>query len=152
MSNIINLFCISFLFISMNAHSFCFKQAGAHYNVNPDLLKAIAIVESSLNPDAINENTNQNGHVISRDYGLMQINSNWFSRLSKFHINESNLLTDPCLNVLVGAWVLSSNFSSHGYNWNSIGAYNAGFSQSKQVARNTYIDKVKFRMSQMKNK
>ncbi|CAH6878611.1 lytic transglycosylase domain-containing protein [Vibrio splendidus] len=120
---------------------FCFEEAGQHYNVEPLLLESIAKVESSLNPNAYNENKNSFGEVISRDFGLMQINSTWFPKLRKFNVNEVNIY-DPCFNVSLGAWVLSSNFASHGYNWNSVGAYNAGFSERTENARRIYIQKV----------
>jgi soluble lytic murein transglycosylase-like protein len=121
--------------------AFCFEEAAAHYNVSPKLLRAIAQVESSLNPKAYNENKNELGKVTSRDYGLMQINSSWFSRLSEFNVSESNVY-EPCFNVSLGAWVLASNFASHGYNWNSVGAYNAGFAKRTENARKIYIQKV----------
>ena len=121
--------------------AFCFNEAGNHYNVSPDLLRAIATVESNLNPNAINENKNNVGEVVSRDYGLMQINSIWFDKLSDFNVNDQNVY-DPCFNVSLGAWVLSANFASHGYNWNSVGAYNAGFSKRTETARKIYIQKV----------
>ena len=129
------------LFVPSVSNAFCFDDAGEHYNVSADLLRAIAKVESNFDPNAYHENTNQYGKVISRDYGLMQINSSWFERLGEFSINESNIYT-PCLNVMLGAWVLSSNFASHGYNWNSVGAYNAGFSKRTENARKIYIQKV----------
>jgi len=73
----------------------------------------------------------------------MQINSTWFKTLSDFGVNKDNLLNDPCFNVYTGAWVLHQNFSSHGHNWESIGAYNAGFKKSNQAARNIYINKIR---------
>ncbi|WP_425628701.1 lytic transglycosylase domain-containing protein [Vibrio neptunius] len=133
--------CLLLLLFPSVVSAFCFEEAGAHYNVSPTLLRAIAKVESSLNPKAYNENKNELGEVISRDYGLMQINSSWFPRLAEFNINESNVY-DPCFNVSLGAWVLASNFASHGYNWNSVGAYNAGFSKRTENARKIYIKKV----------
>ncbi|MFA0719457.1 lytic transglycosylase domain-containing protein [Vibrio splendidus] len=122
-------------------YSFCFDEAGKHYNVDPDLLRSIAQVESSLDPNAYNENKNKKGQVTSRDFGLMQINSSWFPRLAEFNVNETNVY-EPCFNVSLGAWVLSSNFASHGYNWNSVGAYNAGFLKRTESARKIYIKKV----------
>lgn len=123
------------------ASAFCFEQAGAHYNVSPSLLRAVAQVESGLNAHAYRENTNALGQVTSRDYGLMQINSSWFDTLSAFNIDESSVF-EPCFNVSLGAWILASNFASHGYNWNSVGAYNAGFSMQNETARQQYISKV----------
>ncbi len=131
------------LIIPSLSHAFCFEEAAAFYGVDPVLLKSIAMVESSLKPNAFNENKNKSGIVVSRDFGLMQINSQWFSKLSEFNVNEKNVY-EPCFNVSLGAWVLSSNFATHGFNWNSVGAYNAGFLPSKQKARDEYITKVKF--------
>ncbi|AQS38990.1 transglycosylase family protein [Shewanella psychrophila] len=128
---------------SLNAHAFCFDEAGIYYHVNPKLLSAIAKVESDYQSHAININRNSKGKTISTDYGLMQINSHWFSRLSPFGVNKDNLLSDACYNVHIGAWVQSQNFSTHGYNWNSVGAYNAGFSAKTLTRRLTYIRKIK---------
>lgn len=133
--------CLLLLMFPSVVSAFCFEEAAAHYNVSPKLLRAIAQVESSLNPNAYNENKNELGEVTSRDYGLMQINSSWFPRLAEFDVNESNVY-EPCFNVSLGAWVLASNFASHGYNWNSVGAYNAGFSERTENARQIYIQKV----------
>lgn len=130
------------LIISQSVSAFCFDEAGRYYNVDPKLLEAIATVESSLNPSAYNENKNSDGKILSRDFGLMQINSSWFDKLSDFNVNEQNVY-EPCFNVSLGAWVLSANFASHGYNWNSVGAYNAGFSKRTEDARKIYIQKVK---------
>ena len=128
---------------SLNASAFCFDEAGLYYHVNPKLLTAIARVESDYQSNAININKNSQGKTTSTDYGLMQINSTWFSRLSSFGVNKDNLLSDACYNVHIGAWVLSQNFSTHGYNWNSVGAYNAGFSVKTRTSRLTYIRKIK---------
>lgn len=120
---------------------FCFDEAGKYYNVSPRLLRAIAKVESNLDPVQYNENKNDTGEIVSRDYGLMQINSDWFEKLSEFNVNSRNIY-QPCFNVSLGAWILSANFASHGYNWNSVGAYNAGFKKNARSARNRYIQKV----------
>ncbi|SON53484.1 lytic transglycosylase domain-containing protein [Vibrio tapetis] len=136
-----NKLSVLMLWFPFPVFAFCFDEAGNHYNVSSDLLRAIATVESNLNPNAINENKNNVGEVVSSDYGLMQINSIWFDKLSDFNVNDQNVY-DPCFNVSLGAWVLSANFASHGYNWNSVGAYNAGFSKRTETARKIYIQKV----------
>lgn len=133
--------CLLLIIFPSAVSAFCFEEAAAHYNVSPKLLRAIAQVESSFNPKAYNENKDERGNITSRDFGLMQINSSWFPRLAEFNVNESNVY-EPCFNVSLGAWVLASNFASHGYNWNSVGAYNAGFSKRTDSARKIYIQKV----------
>ncbi|MFZ3522013.1 transglycosylase SLT domain-containing protein, partial [Vibrio harveyi] len=50
-------FMFAFL-VPFHASAFCFDEAGQYYNVSPDLLRAIAQVESSLDPGAYNENKN----------------------------------------------------------------------------------------------
>ncbi len=130
------------LLFSSTTLAYCFDEAGQRYNVSPKLLKAIAKVESSLNHKAINRKNN-NG---SSDYGLMQINEQWLNRLSKHNITTDDLLNNACLNVNIGAWILALNFKSHGHNWNSVGAYNAGFSKNSQKQRDIYIAKVKAKL------
>jgi soluble lytic murein transglycosylase-like protein len=97
----------------------CFLAAGRRYGVPPLLLKAIARQESGLNPAALNRNTNG-----STDIGLMQINSSWLPALARHGVREADLQV-PCANILVGAWILGSNFRSMGRNVQALGAYNA---------------------------
>lgn len=115
-----NLVLVLFFIAPSFAMAFCFDDAARRYYVNPDLLRAIARVESNMNPRAINH-SNENG---SYDIGLMQINSSWLPVLARYGIKEEDLF-DPCVNVHVGAWILAQNFRDLGFNWQAIGAYNA---------------------------
>lgn len=110
----------------------CFNVAGVHYNVPPNLLRAIATVESKMRPDAINYNRNG-----SYDVGVMQINSTWLPMLSRAGIQRGELL-DPCKNIQIGAWILSQNVKRYGLTPEAIGRYNS----SSVGAKNTYIYKV----------
>lgn len=116
------------------ADAFCFEEAArmyAEYGVSPDLLRAIATVESSMTPDALNCG-NSNG---SCDYGLMQINSLW----GKYVEEELwNGMADPCMNVKLGAWILARNFHQRGATWESVGYYNS----SQESSRKRYARKV----------
>jgi soluble lytic murein transglycosylase-like protein len=96
-----------------------FNEAGQHYNIPPLLLKKIATIESGINPKAINKNAN--GTV---DYGLMQINSSHFRRLSQWGINEKNIL-DPKVNIYAGSWLLSEHIKEHGFNLQAVGRYHS---------------------------
>lgn len=111
----------------------CWKEAADRYKVPVDLLYAIARVESGNRTEAINRNPDG-----SYDIGVMQINSSHLSRLKKYGITAVRLLTEPCLNVHVGAWILSDAIARFGYTWKAIGAYNAA-SDSKRIA---YAKKV----------
>ena len=106
-----------FLALGTNAHSFCFEEAGAQYGINPQILRAIAKVESNFNPNAVNKNSNG-----TFDVGLMQINSSWAATLGK---ERWNTLGDACSNTKTGAWILSMCMSKYGYTWKAIGCYNS---------------------------
>jgi soluble lytic murein transglycosylase-like protein len=119
------------------AHAWCWSRAGQLHAIEPELLQAIADVESGQRPDAINHNRNG-----TRDIGLMQINSIHLPRLHAQGITEQRLLDEPCLSVEVGASMLAEFIARHGYNWTAVGAYNAGNSPHRQAARLRYARKV----------
>jgi len=97
---------------------FCFEEAAARYDLPPVLLRTIAELESGLDPEA--GGWNADGSV---DVGLMQINSWWETRLGSQSWVE--VCTDPCYNVMVGAWILRDCLDRHGYSFAGIGCYNA---------------------------
>lgn len=109
------------LAMSSCPRAMCWEEASTAYGIPSEVLKAIAKTESGFNNDA--RNTNSDG---STDIGMMQINSSWLPTLKKYDITRSDLATDPCLNLKVGAWILSNNIQKLGWNWDAIGAYNVG--------------------------
>ncbi|WP_321858185.1 transglycosylase SLT domain-containing protein [Burkholderia cenocepacia] len=109
------------------ARADCLDDAAAFQHVSVSLMRGIAQVESGMNPNAINTNTN--GTV---DIGLMQINSTWLPTLAREGITRESLF-DACTNAYVGAWILSQNIRQLGANWNAIGAYNSA-SPDKRLA------------------
>ncbi len=118
------------------ANAFCFAEAAQRYGVDERLLMAIAKQESNFKPHVTH--TNENGSI---DVGLMQINSQHFKTLRQFNITEQSLL-DPCVNVHVGAWILSRAIKEHGPTWRAVGAYNAGGKPEREEARVNYAAKV----------
>lgn len=72
----------------------------------------------------------------------MQINSSWFPVLAEMGITRNDLLSNPCQNIYVGSWILAKNISSNGVNWESVGAYNAGFKNANSAFRMKYAKKV----------
>lgn len=116
---------------SLNAAAFCFSEAGQRYGVDPELLKGIAKVESSLNANAMN--TDHWAATKSIDIGLMQINSRWLKKgtLASLGYTKEHLL-EPCTNVMVGAWILANNFKTYGVSWDAVGAYNASCTRLSQ--------------------
>ncbi len=125
--------------------AFCFTQASEKYNVPENLLRAIAAHESSMNPKAISKKNSDGTY----DIGLMQINSWWMPQLYKYGISQKSLLNNPCLNLHVGAWILATNFHTHGKSWNSVGAYNAGFKPSREPLRKTYVGYIKNQLKKL---
>lgn len=130
------------------SHEHCFELVGRESGIAPDLLRAVAHVESSNTPTATNKQ-----HVArtgSYDIGLMQINSRWLGTLKRFGIGEAELF-DACTSIEVGAWILSDLFKRHGNSWEAVGAYNAACTSLKgdacRAARDSYIAKVKRAMS-----
>ena len=121
------------------ASSACWDEAGERYGVSPHLLYAMARVESSLNPAAVNNSHRKD--TGSYDIGLMQINSSHLPRLARHGINEADLY-DPCTNIHVGAWLLADEFSRYGVSWEGVGAYNAACTQLRgkdcRTARTKY--------------
>ncbi|MEN4545961.1 lytic transglycosylase domain-containing protein [Pantoea agglomerans] len=132
------------LSFSVSAQAYCFREAGARYHVSPQLLRAIAQVESGMNPHAVGYNRNKQGRVTSRDFGLMQINSTHLAKLKAMGIisDERDLLTQPCLNVQTGAWILAQHLQVCGLTWQCLGSYNAGFADGNQARRMIYARKV----------
>lgn len=142
---------VLFLFIIILIYSFnsqarelCFDEAGMYFNIDPLLLKSIGIVESNLNTNVIGMNKNREGKIQSKDYGIMQINQRHVSSLiAQGIINDvSELTSDPCLNIKIGAWILAKHFHQCGVNWPCLGSYNAGFSEKNSRARLIYARKV----------
>ncbi len=117
----------------------CFESASERYGIDVRLLTAIAKVESNINMIAVNSNGNG-----TKDYGVMQINSSWKQKLSDLDIAWDDVVSSPCMNIHVGAWILANNFSTQGVNWDSIGAYNAGDKKTDAatIRRTNYATKV----------
>ncbi|MCR4288136.1 MAG: lytic transglycosylase domain-containing protein [Deltaproteobacteria bacterium] len=123
---------LSVLLMQGVVSAFCFDYAGRYYGISSELLSAIAFVESSHDPNALNRN--RNGTV---DYGLMQVNSQWAPEFGEYW----DYIKDPCYNVLAGAWILKRCIARFDDTWGAVGCYNTGRAEGKSALR--YIRKVK---------
>lgn len=142
------LFVILFCFAIMRAAPVwsasweaCFDDAGAHYGISPLLLKAIAYQESSMRPDAFNQNRDKASSV---DVGLMQINSAHHIQLEDDFSLSLDQIKQPCQNIILGAWVLAHCIHVFGNNWEAVGCYNAGTARTEKqrTRRAHYANKI----------
>lgn len=114
------------------------------FRIEPNLIKAIALVESNLKKDSIGKNRDKKNNIKSFDYGLMQINQMHIPMLKKRGIikDERDLLDNPCLNIKIGPEILYKHFSRCGMTWQCLGTYNAGFAMDNQKKRLQYAQKI----------
>ncbi|PEH40424.1 transglycosylase SLT domain-containing protein [Burkholderia gladioli] len=133
--------CASAFAVDLGPWSNCYIEAGKTYGRDPLLYFSIAQVESSGCRNLIHRNADG-----THDIGCMQINSSAMPFLQQYGITEDRLLTDPCLNIHVGAWILETKVRRFGPTWEAVGAYNAACSKLKGrdciAVRMKYIRKV----------
>ena len=126
-----------------NNASACWDEVARTHGVDPWLLYGIAIVESGLDPAALN--LGHLGRTGSYDIGLMQINSRNLPALAKLGVAPEHLW-DACTSVQVGARILREKLDHYGETWEAVGAYNASCTRLKgtacRKARMTYAWKV----------
>lgn len=141
----LTIFTLSILITKMSfASSACFNEAGTMFRIEPNLIKAIALVESNLKKDSIGKNRDKKNNIKSFDYGLMQINQMHIPMLKKRGIikDERDLLDNPCLNIKIGTEILYKHFSRCGMTWQCLGTYNAGFAMDNRKKRLQYAKKI----------
>jgi len=97
----------------------CINQAAISYHVPAVLIVSVLLTEGgrigSMTP-------NTNGTF---DYGPMQINTVWLSKIKPYGISEHDIQYDPCVNVGVGAWILGQRIADSPDVWYGIGSYNS---------------------------
>ena len=112
------LIILAIFFNLSQASTNYFEEAGEYYRIDPKILYSIAKIESKLNPNAINRNTN--GTV---DIGIMQINSVHMKELNKRGFRREHLF-NPKINIFAGAWILRQCFDKHGVSQDGLTCYN----------------------------
>jgi hypothetical protein len=122
----------------------CFQNAAKKYGLDSQLLWSIAQVESRGRASAVNLTHLHRTNTV--DLGVMQINSSWLPKLSKYGITREKLMADRCLNIDVGAWILADLIARHGAKWDAVGAYNTACKQLKgekcEASRMRYVRQV----------
>lgn len=108
----------------------CVEPAAQYHGVNPQILRAILMVESRLNPGVVSRNSNG-----SIDVGIAGINSIHFKELAKHGIGHNQLL-DACVSTYVAAWKVRKKTERWGNTWYGVAAYHSEtpyFNQRYQV-------------------
>ena len=108
------------------------------YAIDPVILKAIAVVESGQDPNAIRVNKNK-----TLDYGLMQINSVHLESLEKKGVTGNGMSFSS--DEKKAASIPSHNIYAHkinrwGYNWYAIGAYHSETPKFNIIYQQKVID------------
>lgn len=83
----------------------CINRAAITYYVPATLILAVIKTEGGRNGMA---RKNKNG---TYDYGVMQVNSRWLSKIKPYGYTEQDLQYSPCKNVEVGTWILSQSIA-----------------------------------------
>lgn len=117
----------------------CFDTAAFTEQVDPQVLRGIALTESHNNPHAIHRN--RNGSV---DYGVMQINSIHLRELKHRGIKKRDLM-NACKNIHVAAGLLHQKVEKYGANWKAVGAYHSETPRE----RTQYARKVEFQVERL---
>lgn len=140
----LRLIALSLALVSTSAVADCIDRAAARFALNPDLLRAIAEVESNNRVDAI-------GPMLrggDRALGKMQVNSVHLQELKVHGVTREDLMTE-CGSVFVGAWILARYVALVGPTWEAVGVYNTGPASKNYAARERYITKVKRRLQRI---
>ena len=97
----------------------CINQAAIVYNVPATLIISVLAVEGG---EVGMASPNKNG---TYDYGPMQINSIWLEKIKPYGYTKEKIQYDPCANVMVGTWILSTNIANSPELWKGVGGYHS---------------------------
>jgi len=115
----------------------CINQAAVTYYVPAQVIISVLGVEGGAVGMA---SPNKNGTF---DYGPMQINTIWLDKVAKYGYTKQQIQYDPCVNVMVGAWILSNKITesvaeSKTEFWRGV----AGYHSRTPSLNNSYQTKV----------
>lgn len=84
----------------------CINQAAITYLVPAKIIISVLAAEGGRPGMA---KPNKNGTF---DYGPMQINTIWLPKVAVYGYTKAQIQYDPCVNVMVGTWILSNKIAS----------------------------------------
>jgi soluble lytic murein transglycosylase-like protein len=120
----------------------CVNQAAVTYFVPAKIIISVLNVEGGKVGMA---KRNTNG---TYDYGPMQINSIWLPTIAAYGYTKQQIQYDPCVNVMVGTWILSNRIattvaSSNGDYWRGVAGYHSLTPSLNNKYQNKVLDKYR---------
>lgn len=97
----------------------CINLAAVTYYVPAKTIISVLVTEGGQVGMAL---PNKNGTF---DYGPMQINSIWLLKIAAYGYTQKQIQYDPCINVIVGAWILSREIAHSPDYWQGVGNYHS---------------------------
>ena len=98
----------------------CYVAASARYGPAPELLEAIAEVESGRVADRVGT------AGWGEDLCAMQVHSQHLPKLAQWGVTRERLLSEPCTCVAIGAWILAGEVAAVGPGWRAVARYHTG--------------------------
>ena len=115
----------------------CINQAAVMYRVPASLIISVLRTENGRKGMA---KANSNG---SFDYGPMQINTIWVKSLEKSGLTIDDIQNNPCINIMVGSWILSQSISKAPNQWKGVGDYHSHTYVFNQKYQHKVLDNYK---------
>ena len=119
----------------------CINHAAIVYHVPATVILSVIKQESGRNGQAVH---NKNGTF---DYGVMQINTIWLSKLANYGYTKEDLQYNACKNVEAGTWILAQGLAKGKTTWQGIGNYNSHTTKYNKRYRDSvyqHFDKITF--------
>lgn len=119
----------------------CINHAAITYHVPATVILSVIKQENGRNGQAT---PNKNGTF---DYGVMQINTIWVSKLARYGYTKSDLQYDACKNVEAGTWILAQGLAGGKTAWQGIGNYNSHtpkFNKRYSESISRHLDKISY--------
>lgn len=98
----------------------CINVAAITYHVPATLILSVIQKENGRNGQAVKNKSNG-----TYDYGVMQINDIWLSKIAAFGYTKNDIQYNACKNVFVGTWILAQSIAEGKDVWRGVGNYHS---------------------------
>jgi len=122
----------------------CINKAAVTYFVPAKVIISVLKSEGGL-PGLAKPNKNK-----TVDYGPMQINSIWLKHIAPYGYTQREIQYDPCINVMVGTWILSQEIAQGKTYWEGVGGYHSHTLYFKQIYQNHVLLNYRYLEEELK--